>query len=123
MSNRKSTPDVLGEMLGTPGSTAATPLARPAPARSTQGRSSSFAALRTPRTAAPTWEYLTVILGDHHGLRPKSLNGHMLENWKTQPAMPDFLAVVGRYGWEMVAILDAGCGEKEAYFKRRSHAD
>ncbi|MEZ4613113.1 MAG: hypothetical protein R2838_23220 [Caldilineaceae bacterium] len=58
------------------------------------------------------------MLGDHHGLRPKSLNGQSLEQWKAQPVLGDFLTIVGRYGWEMVGIVDINCGEKESYFKR-----
>lgn len=128
MSNRKMTPDVLGDILGEVRDDvrAETPAPRPA----TQAAPAPQP--KVPRTATPVpakqadtvkpapeaWEYLTVVLGDHHGLRPKSLNGQPLEHWKSQPIISDFLTVVGRYGWEMVGIVERGCGEMEAYFKR-----
>ena len=129
MSNRKATPDVLGALLGDTGeetganiggTTDAPPrepareATKPAPGKPAPAKSPAPAA-----TAAPAvWEYLTVVLGDHHGLRPKSLNGQSLQQWKAQPVLGDFLTIVGRYGWEMVGIVDINCGEKEAYFKR-----
>ena len=132
MSNRKATPDVLGAVLGdtrqdigddigsetdAPPREPATPARRdPKPATGTPAAAVSPAPVGAGAAAA--WEYLTVVLGDHHGLRPKSLNGQPLEQWKAQPVLGDFLTIVGRYGWEMVGIVDITCGEKEAYFKR-----
>ena len=132
MSNRKATPDVLGAVLGdtrqdirddigsetdAPPREPATPARRdpkPAPGKPAPAKSPAPVAAAAP----PVWEYLTVVLGDHHGLRPKSLNGQSLQQWKAQPVLGDFLTIVGRYGWEMVGIVDINCGEKEAYFKR-----
>lgn len=129
MSNRKTTPDVLGEVLGavrpaTPEApiAASPPRADAKPARTaradTSMRTDASARMVTPKPAALEWEYLTVVLGEHHGLRPKTLNGQSLETWKTQPLLSDFLTIVGRYGWEMAGIVEVRCGEKEAYFKR-----
>jgi hypothetical protein len=128
MSNRKMTPDVLGDILGevrdevraeTP---APRPAAQAAPApRPKAARTATPAPAKSADKVKPApeaWEYLTVVLGDHHGLRPKSLNGQPLEQWKSQPIISDFLTIVGRYGWEMVGIVERGCGEMEAYFKR-----
>lgn len=123
MSNRKTTPDVLGEVLGgvrpaTPEASTATVTPPPSTRSARAKRSDAAASKAASAPAAIEWEYLTVVLGEHHGLRPKTLNGQSLETWKTQPLLSDFLTVVGRYGWEMVGIVDRRCGEKEAYFKR-----
>ena len=126
MSNRKSTPDILGEILGTP----------PAPAESGRKVSLSIAErnqpaaavdkparARKPRSEASIvarveWEYMTVLLDDHKGLRPRMINENELENWKCQPLLRDFLSIVGGYGWELVCIVDLRRNQKEAYFKR-----
>ena len=129
MSNRKATPDVLGALLGDTGEETGGDISgtvdvppreparrgtKPAPGKAAPAESPAPVTAATPAV----WEYLTVVLGDHHGLRPKSLNGQSLEQWKAQPVLGDFLTIVGRYGWEMVGIVDINCGEKEAYFKR-----
>ena len=141
MSNRKATPDILGEILGSPAPAippATDPVADPATAPATGStstgstangtKSASSAAVRKPRRrngAAQTkpqprvvWEYMTVTLGEHNGWRPRQVNETELENWKYQPPLREFLTVVGTYGWELTAVVDAGRNRKEAYFKR-----
>ena len=132
MSNRKATPDILGEILGSPpaeaplaeiepADPAPDPKAESAPQPASGGRRKPRQRRRaaTPKPALrATWEYMTVILADHNGWRPHTVNETALENWKFQPRLHEFLNVVGGYGWELTAIIDTGRNRKEAYFKR-----
>lgn len=128
MSNRRATPDILGEILGTPasevrphadeageGAPGAAVTNAPAAARKSRPRKPATQPQPVLRTA---WEYMTVTLGEHNGWRPRMVNQTALENWTYQPLLCDFLNIVGGYGWELTAIIDVGRSRKEAFFKR-----
>lgn len=105
MSNRKQTPDILGDILGgtraiPAPSDALPPVAPPAP----------------PLLAA--WEYREVIFRDYRGWRARQVNGRELGDWKTSPTIVEYLEQAGSEGWELVSMSDRHNNQKEAYFKR-----
>lgn len=127
MSNRKETPDVLGEILSAAPVTTAPPPApakpTPAPAdrsktakRQTSGGAKSS---RVRRSARPMqWEYMSVRFRDYRGWRPRSVNDDELPGWKEGPEILEYLNQLGAEGWEMVGVVSRGRSERDAYFKR-----
>ncbi len=129
MSNRKETPDVLGEILNatpTPATTApaAIPVklaSAPAPRPRTAGAraSSGVNPSKTKRSARPSqWEYMSVRFRDYRGWRPRSVDDRELPGWKEGPLIQEYLNQLGVEGWEMVGIVSKGRSERDAYFKR-----
>lgn len=136
MSNRKETPDVLGEILGVPVTEDIAVLADeivPAPVAKPRRK----AAPQTKRTRQPvkpvapvapapepptTWEYREVIFRDYRGWRPMVVNGRERGDWKDAPLLYDYLHQAGEEGWELVSMSDRHHNQKEAYFKRRKPA-
>ncbi|MCB0047880.1 MAG: hypothetical protein H6642_15040 [Caldilineaceae bacterium] len=126
MSNRKETPDLLGELLGeterparTREAVAGTSAQSPAQSSSKSAgqRSTRKAASRATQSRA-TWEYLELIVRDFRGWRVRYLNGDKVRNWKDGPLLSERLADLGADGWEMAGVLDTGRFERAVYFKR-----
>lgn len=115
MTERKQTPDLLGELLGgnaaepalsaLPGRelTAARPASsRPmAPTASPRQSAPKTPPLQAPTTAPARWEYLVVSFQEYKGWRPRFRNGEKIVNWEDQPLLHDYLNQLGAEGWEM----------------------
>ena len=131
MSNRKETPDVLGEILSGPAKStpSATPVpisvdpkAEPAPApKATPSKTLSKPERRsTSSKQSVQWTYMEVIFREFRGWRPRFVDGVELDDWKDQPEIADYLNLVGQEGWEMVGIVNSRRNMRDAYFKRRA---
>lgn len=107
MSSRKQTPDILGDILGSV-------RAQPAPAETLPPAESSAPAPPKPLE----WEYREVVFRDYRGWRARVVNGRELGDWKTAPAIVEYLEQAGSEGWELVSMSDRHNNQKEAYFKR-----
>lgn len=127
MSNRKETPDVLGEILG--GAPAATPAATSTPtvkpitstkakATKTNRANGAKSTTRKATKKQPIWAYMAVRFRDYRGWRPRFVDGQELSDWKNGPLIEEYLNQVGQVGWEMVGIVGNGRSERDAYFKR-----
>lgn len=124
MSNRKQTPDILGEILGTEPATSPTPptserATTPAkPKRATKPRRTSPSKQKTAQ-----WEYQVVSFQEYKGWRPRYVNGKELKNWMDGPLLHDYLTQMGEEGWELAT---ASSGERmyglsdrhQLFFKR-----
>jgi hypothetical protein len=106
MSERKPTPDVLADLLGS-GSEQSEP-------RISANRAPRQAALRTSPPAKPVqaakvvdatrlWEYLVVSCQHYRGWRPRYEGGNELADWTHGPLLPAYLKERGNQGWELVA--------------------
>ena len=130
MASRKTTPDVLGELLSGTGAeplpaVPAVPAPAPAPARRARTPKKDAPAKHAapPPAAAevpplPQWDYLEVLFRDYRGWRTHTVNGRELGNWKTSATLVDYVKQLGDEGWEMVSMSDERHNQKEAYFKR-----
>ncbi len=135
MSSRKSTPDVLGDVLGgafvdepVPALPTGTPAPKRAPAKkSTPAKPAAPApvaaapapaARRSTAPAAQQWEYLEVVYRDYRGWRARIVNGVEQGDWKASPTLIEHLNQLGAEGWELVAMSERYNNHKEAYFKR-----
>ena len=125
MSNRKQTPDVLGEILGGAASPAPTAASTASPTRRRQpakakpaSQPAQLARPTTPPPAPPQWEYREVVFREYRGWRPRLVNGRESSTWKDAPLIHDYLKQVGDEGWELVSMGDPYHNQKEAYFKR-----
>ena len=124
MTERKGTPDILGQILsgGTPTdqpptppavSTPIAPAVTPQPAR----------APRTSTSKQAKWEYLVVSFHDQNGWHARFVNGYELENWQQGPQLHHVLDQLGEDGWELINIVKAeplyGTMDRiQAFFKR-----
>jgi hypothetical protein len=100
MSERKKTPDVLADILGTG-------ISSPSPMPA-QGRPPRPAAPRRPASTnsadkTQRWKYLIVSCQDYRGWRPRYEGGVELAGWTRGPLLPNYLEERGREGWELVA--------------------
>jgi len=124
MTERKGTPDILGQILSggmladQPAATAVapTPIAPVTPPQVT--RASRAAASKQMR-----WEYLVVSFHDQNGWRARFVNGHELENWTQGPQLHHVLDQLGEDGWELINVVKAeplyGTMDRiQAFFKR-----
>jgi len=122
MSNRKETPDVLGEILSAtpapiPTKPASAPASKPKAARKRlSGDAKPSKAKRG--ASSPQWEYMAVRFRDYRGWRPRSVDDRELDGWKEGPLIREYLNELGAEGWEMVGIVSKGHSERDAYFKR-----
>jgi hypothetical protein len=113
MSERKETPDILGDILG--GETPAGPLppaetAPPAalkPARAAKTKRSP--ARRSKTTKSSAWQYRLVSCQEYKGWRPRYVDGEEMADWMEAPPLAEYLAQVGEQGWELVSACS---GEK-----------
>ncbi len=112
---RKHSPDVLAELLGTELPAAPMPDLGPRAAPPRTARAQPPADAR-PKVApkpvlepAPAcWETEIVTLQDHKGWRPRYVNGVEVPNWLTGPLVHDYLATRGAEGWEVAGACAAG---------------
>lgn len=135
MAERRETPDVLGEILGSPAPTAALspadaaptaarrprPAARPKPALApTPPAAETEAQIALPPLfgGRRQWEYLHVIFRDYDGWRPYQQAGFRVANWKQGPDIDSYLAVLGEQGWEMAGAASGEHGQLHGFFKR-----
>ena len=127
MSDRKKTPDILGNVLGGPlAKTQRTPDIMPDPKRkkpatrrtrpptkTSPSSESSPETKITPNSSIPSsiaqpiaWEYRDVMFYDYGGYVLRYESGRELSNWKrTAPTLSEYLAQMGQDGWEMVGML------------------
>jgi hypothetical protein len=105
MSERKPTPDVLADILGSgsapsePRSIVEEPTRPAAPRRSPPDRSAQTA---KAGERVQRWEYIVVSFQDYRGWRPRFEGGIELSNWMRGPLLPDYLKEQGTQGWELV---------------------
>lgn len=132
MAERKETPDVLGEILGslTPPDEQTQPLApaQPAPKRPRPAPKPKAAApVPEPEAQASLpplfgqrsqWEHLHVIFRDYDGWRPYQRAGVKIDAWKQGPDIDAFLADLGEQGWELAGAANGEHGQLHAFFKR-----
>ena len=110
MAERKQTPDVLAEVLGSPapesdlgllpvGRISALPAPPPArrPAKPVTPKPQ-------PPAPGPAWDYQVVSLQNAHGWRPRFINGQELPGWMNGPAIHDYVNLRSGEGWELVAV-------------------
>lgn len=121
MTERKETPDILGQILGASlsdqpaapiGNGAATP-PRPAARRQAAAK----------KNAGPHWEYLTISFQDQQGWRGRYADGEELDHWEKGPLMHELFDALGEAGWELIALTtkDHFYGRADAvqaFFKR-----
>jgi len=124
MTERKGTPDILGQILS-----GAAPADQPPAAPAAQTPPVPVASpqvTRAPRAAASKqakWEYLVVSFHDQNGWRARFVNGHELENWTQGPQLHHVLDQLGEDGWELINVVKAeplyGTMDRiQAFFKR-----
>src|SRR5512146_3333322 len=97
MSKRKQTPDVLAEILG--GNDL---LVEMEPASHSQRK-------ETGPARPPVWEYTLTTFQDYHGWRPRFRDGREVKDWMNGPLIHEYLAAMGKEGWELAA---ASAGER-----------
>ncbi len=152
MAERKSTPDVLGEILGslTPPDPAIPPQAspplglslgtKPAPPSTPKRRQApaepapppapevkapvKFPSplFPKPEPPRPQWEYLRLVFRDYDGWRPYARNGQEIASWKQGPGIDVYLAQLGGEGWELAGVATGEHGQLHAFFKRTKRA-
>ena len=125
MTERKETPDILGQILGSltapdqpvaPIGTAAAPprsAPQPAPRRKSAAK----------KDDGPRWEYLTISFQDQQGWRGRYADGEELDHWEKGPQMNELLDALGEAGWELIAVttkdhLYGRADALQAFFKR-----
>jgi hypothetical protein len=135
MTERKGTPDILGEMLGggsgpTPEpdfeitSSPTPPPARPKkPATPRKTASSKPVSQKTTSPTALHWQYQVVSLQHKDGWRPRYINGLKVKNWESGPQVHEFLELMDNDGWELVSATSSSklYGETDGlqlYFRR-----
>lgn len=122
MSDRKETPDVLGDILNGPTATPvpASVVASPTPesAAKPKAKARRVASAKGAKPVGTEWTYMEVIFREFRGWRPRFVDGEELDGWKEEPVIVDYLKVLGRDGWEMVGIMENGRNTRAAYFKR-----
>ena len=106
MSERKQTPDVLADILGTGmGSPGAEPAPGGSPRPAAPRRSPPARSVETAKATEKIrrWEYLVVSCQDYRGWRPRYEGGVELTDWTRGPLLPNYLKERGNEGWELVA--------------------
>jgi hypothetical protein len=122
MADRKQTPDVLGEILGSV--PAPSPVASPAAPPPVASRPAPAQPLRP--VAPPhkkKWEYQVASFQDHRGWRLRYIDGQEIRNWMEAPLLHEYLEQMGEEGWELAAAsagegLYAHGDRHQLYFKR-----
>lgn len=128
MTERKATPDILGQILSgslppDQSSTRDAP-ASPAvvvPPRRTERRRSQVRAGSAPDDR---WEYLTLSFQEQNGWRARFADGEELTHWENGPQLHDLFDALGDDGWELIAVtskdhLYGRADALQAFFKRR----
>ena len=133
MTERKQTPDVLGELLGAkPVSDAASmptadPAPKPAAVAPPPARPRKSAAKKAPvesqlnvfKPKPVQWEYLQVTFYDYDGWRARFVDHIEIDDWKEGPPMISYLNALGELGWELAGLVDGGRHSRLGYFKRQ----
>jgi len=136
MTERKQTPDLLGELLGggapEPASAASPvrdagaprPLSKPA-VKPIPAQPSERQPVVKATPARVHWQYLVVSFQEYKGWRPRFRNGEKIVNWEDQPLLHDYLNQLGAEGWEMSGAsagraLYGSRDEYQVFFKRPS---
>jgi hypothetical protein len=139
MAERKSTPDILAEILagdpspleGMPAeaptvtqpkkvrSTAARPAAQPEPSPAPRPK------LAASPAAARGWEYLVISFQEYRGWRARFRDGVELTDWTSGPLLHESLAQLAQDGWELVTAtsgepLYGAADKRQLYFRRRA---
>ena len=122
MNDRKETPDILGEMLGSEFQTSQTPTTSQ-PKVSPPSKKRSTPSSRRKKTAPQKWEYQVVSFQFYNGWRPRYINGEALDEWMDGPLLHEYASQMGNAGWELVT---ASSGERmygrldkhQLFFKR-----
>ncbi len=131
MTERKATPDILGQILGGalppdhssapdgPASPVASTAVAP-PRRAERRRSKAHPA----STAGDQWEYLTLSFQEQGGWRARFADGEELTRWENGPQLHELLDALGDDGWELIAVtskdhLYGRADALQAFFKRR----
>jgi len=144
MSDRKETPDILGNVLGGPPAKPARvpdimpdPERKKAPARRTRKKAGTAAAPKVKAAAKSTskktadkkstapvartdaWEYLDVMFYDYGGYVVRYIGGKEMSDWKRRNAgMSDYINRLGGKGWELVSLIVPKRHHILAVFKR-----
>ena len=120
MSDRKETPDLLGDILSPqPTSTAQShPETTPTPKPAATAKPRKESKKRSSRSTVQQWEYREVVFREFRGWRPRFVDGEELEDWREQPEIRNYLAALGADGWEMVGIMENRRNTRSIYFKR-----
>ena len=121
MADRKQTPDVLAELLG-----ADLPPAQPAahPRMQQPPRDPAPRARPQQETASDVWEVEIVTFQEHHGWRPRFVNGAEVKGWLDERLIHEYVNQRGAAGWELAGASTAshlyGASDSlQLYFKRR----
>ena len=111
MSDRKETPDILGDILG-----GETPAAPPAPVETAPATAAKPTRAARPKRSQPArakakkaqaWEYRVVSFQDYKGWRPRYVDGEEIPDWMESPPLAGYLAQMGEQGWELVSACSA----------------
>ena len=125
MTERKETPDILGQILGGVAAPdrplpigVAVPAAPAATSRSAPRRKSA-----AKKADGPKWEYLTLSFQEQQGWRGRYADGEELERWEKGPLMNELFDALGEAGWELINVTtkDHFYGRTDAiqaFFKR-----
>lgn len=131
MTERKATPDILGQILSgslppdqssTP-DVPASPIAPAAvvPPRRAERRRSQARSISAP---VDRWEYLTLSFQEQGGWRARFADGEELTRWENGPQLHELFDALGDDGWELVTVtskdhLYGRADALQAFFKRR----
>ncbi len=103
MTDHKSTPDVLADVLSGVAAVEA-PAMQPARGSSSAAASTGSAPARQAAgRGAARWECLIVSFQNYRGWRPRFINGDEVADWARGPAMHEFISQMGEEGWEVAA--------------------
>lgn len=114
MADRKHTPDVLAELLSAELPTTAS---LPAPVHAAPPQAA-------PVQPSQAWEVEIVTFQEHHGWRPRFVNGREVKDWLSGFLAHDYVNLRGAEGWELTGSTgrDRFYGAADGlqlYFKRR----
>ncbi len=108
MTERKGTPDILGQILS--GAASADQPPAPAAVQPSVVPVAPPQVTRAPRATTSKqakWEYLIVSFHEQNGWRARFVNGHELENWPQGPQLHHVLDQLGEEGWELINVVKA----------------
>jgi hypothetical protein len=109
MSERKSTPDILGELLAgkeEPERSGFIPPPQAKPKPKTKPAAEYVEKplpQKTVREKKDCWEYRVISFQDYQGWRPRFLDGKEISNWSAGPLLQEFLRLMGDEGWQLAA--------------------
>jgi len=148
MSERKSTPDILSELLTGTDATpkidfvtppVAKPEPRPKPEPKLELKPKAKSKAKTKPVAKSEkrvfpekpfdskkkcWEYRTVSFQDHNGWRPRFVDGIELDHWSRGLLLSDYLTMMGNDGWQLAGTasgqsLYGSLDKYQLFFMRR----